>query len=134
MPVRPPRHGRAAHRAGDEPPLRDRARSSPTPWRSRAGSASLRGASPTAVERTLADRRGWRSPGVRAFRRVDEDAVAFRVTLASPATTDRLCAPLQTNRRYSCFHAGPRGAERAALDDGHRPAIAGAWPTTGATW
>jgi len=59
-----------------------------------------------AVERTLADRRGWRSPGVRAFRRVEEDAVAFRVTLASPATTDRLCAPLQTNRRYSCFHAG----------------------------
>lgn len=67
----------------------------------------------TVVERTLADRRGWRSPGVRAFRRVDEGAVAFRVTLASPATTDRLCAPLQTRRRYSCFHAG-----RAVLNAG----------------
>lgn len=66
-----------------------------------------------AVERTLADRRGWRSPGVRAFRRADEGAVAFRVTLASPATTDRLCAPLQTNRRYSCYQAG-----RAVLNAG----------------
>jgi hypothetical protein len=37
---------------------------------------------------------------------VEEGSVAFRVTLASPSTTDRLCAPLQTRGRYSCFQRG----------------------------
>lgn len=59
-----------------------------------------------AVERTLADRRGWTTPRLRAFRRVDDEPAAFRVTLASPATTDRLCAPLSTRGRLSCFQGG----------------------------
>ena len=54
-----------------------------------------------AVERILADRRGWRGVG-RAFTRVAREPVAFRVALAAPPTVDRLCAPLPTNRRYSC--------------------------------
>jgi hypothetical protein len=33
-------------------------------------------------------------------------AVSSRVTLASPRTTDRLCAPLPTNGRFSCHRAG----------------------------
>ena len=59
-----------------------------------------------AVERTLADRRGWEARGLRAFRRVDEGPASLRVTLASPATTDRLCAPLVTRGTYSCFQRG----------------------------
>jgi hypothetical protein len=58
------------------------------------------------VEETLARDRGWTTPRARAFRRVEGTGPAFRVTLASPRTTDRLCAPLSTNGRYSCFNAG----------------------------
>jgi hypothetical protein len=86
------------------------------------------------VEETLARERGWTTPGIRAFRRVEGSAAAFRVTLASPRTTDRLCALLSTNGRYSCFNAG-----RAVLNARHwlrgASAYRGGWPTTGgATW
>jgi hypothetical protein len=37
--------------------------------------------------------------------------VAFRVTLVSPATADRLCAPLRTNGYFSCGTS-----ERAVLN------------------
>jgi Protein of unknown function (DUF3152) len=53
-----------------------------------------------AVERVLADRRGWASAGL-AFRRVSAGA-DLRVALASPSLTDRLCAPLPTNGIFSC--------------------------------
>jgi hypothetical protein len=59
-----------------------------------------------AVEAVLFDARGWRGAGRLSFQRVSSGPVAFRVTLASPATTDRLCAPLDTDGIYSCYHAG----------------------------
>jgi len=55
-----------------------------------------------AVEGVLGDGRGWIGTGEVAFRRVDTEPADFVIVLASPATTDRLCAPLQTNGRYSC--------------------------------
>jgi hypothetical protein len=54
------------------------------------------------VQRILYDRRGWRVP----FRRVDSEPVDFRVALATPRTTDRLCAPLDTSGRFSCHQKG----------------------------
>ena len=57
------------------------------------------------VERTLLSPRGWRRTGL-SFRRVASGASSFKVTLASAETTDRLCLPLQTLGRYSCFQGG----------------------------
>lgn len=54
-----------------------------------------------AVHATLSDPRGWAIDG-HVFQRLDTDAVDFRVILATPALTDELCAPLQTNGRVSC--------------------------------
>ena len=59
-----------------------------------------------AVETVLFDPRGWRTSGFQ-FQRVSSGPVDFRVALASPDTTDRLCAPLRTRGRYSC-HANGR--------------------------
>jgi hypothetical protein len=53
----------------------------------------------------LRDRRSW-GGGAVIFRRVSEPPVSFRVALASPATTDRLCAPLDTQGIYSCHQDG----------------------------
>lgn len=53
------------------------------------------------VHATLGDPRGWAIDG-HVFQRLDTDAVDFRVILASPALTDELCAPLETNGRVSC--------------------------------
>jgi hypothetical protein len=63
------------------------------------------------VESVLSSPKGWGGDGTRAFQRVSTGPVSFRVTLASPGTTDRLCAPLVTNGIYSC-HQG----ERAVLN------------------
>lgn len=54
-----------------------------------------------AVDRTLADPRSWTGGGRRGLRRVAGEA-DLRITLASPRTVDRLCAPLRTVGRYSC--------------------------------
>ena len=56
-----------------------------------------------AVDATLADPRGWTAPGDVSLQRVGpaEDP-SFRVRLATPATVDAHCAPLQTNGIYSC--------------------------------
>lgn len=62
------------------------------------------------VDRTLADPRSWTSGGRRTLQRVDGDA-GIRVALASPATVDRLCAPLRTAGRYSCANG-----DRAVLN------------------
>jgi hypothetical protein len=56
------------------------------------------------IRRVLGDPRGWRRAGY-AFRLVD-DQPEVEIVLASPALTDRLCAPLQTLSRYSCAQAG----------------------------
>lgn len=58
-----------------------------------------------AVERTLRDPRSWVGGGL-ALQRVSAGPVDFRVTLASPSTTDRYCRPLRTNGRFSCFMGG----------------------------
>ena len=58
------------------------------------------------VERVLGDRRSWGAGGRRAMQRVSGGTVAFRVALASPRTTDRLCSPLRTNGYYSCANSG----------------------------
>jgi hypothetical protein len=56
------------------------------------------------IRRVLDDPRGWRRVGY-AFRLVEERA-DLEIVVASPAQTDRLCAPLQTFGRYSCAHGG----------------------------
>lgn len=53
------------------------------------------------VDATLADPRGWADVEDVSFRRV-EASPDQRVLLASPDTTDRLCAPLQTRGQVSC--------------------------------
>lgn len=52
-----------------------------------------------AVDRTLANPRGWTRHGY-AFQRVE--GATRRIVLASPRTVDRLCAPLQTRGEVSC--------------------------------
>ena len=58
-----------------------------------------------AVQRVLYDDRSWGGGSV-PFRRVDSEPAAFRVALASPDTTNRLCAPLDTAGIYSCHQSG----------------------------
>ncbi|MEP6697758.1 MAG: DUF3152 domain-containing protein [Pseudonocardiales bacterium] len=60
------------------------------------------------VERTLGDPRGWTHGGAFSLQRVDSGPVAFRVTLASPRTVDRYCAPLNTNSYTSCYDSHGR--------------------------
>jgi hypothetical protein len=59
-----------------------------------------------AVEGVLFDERSWGGGGRMSFQRVDSGPVAFRVTLATPRTTDALCGPLDTGGIFSCYHAG----------------------------
>jgi hypothetical protein len=54
------------------------------------------------VTRILNDRRSWGRP----MQRVGSGAIDFRVSLARPALTDRLCAPLLTNGIFSCAQGG----------------------------
>lgn len=51
------------------------------------------------IEAVLTDRRGWSS--VHDLVRVD-GAADLRIAVATPATTDALCAPLDTGGRLSC--------------------------------
>lgn len=53
-----------------------------------------------AVESTLSDRRGWTANEQYSFLRTSD--APLRIVLASPATTDRLCAPLNTRGEISC--------------------------------
>jgi hypothetical protein len=73
-----------------------------------------------AVERVLFDQRGWGGGGRLSFQRVSSGPVAFRVTLASPRTTNRLCAPLDTGGIYSCYHAGRSVLNAMRWRDGAR--------------
>lgn len=54
----------------------------------------------TIVDETLGDDRGWTKGGRYAFRRTD--TAPLRIVLASPTTTDKLCAPIQTRGEVSC--------------------------------
>ncbi|WP_082606285.1 DUF3152 domain-containing protein [Nocardioides sp. Root190] len=53
------------------------------------------------IDRTLADPRGWTAGGLQSVRRVADNA-DLRILIASPKTTDELCAPLITGGRLSC--------------------------------
>lgn len=55
------------------------------------------------VDAVLADPRGWTAAGdVRLQRLGTDGAPSFRVRLATPATTDAHCAPLDTHGELSC--------------------------------
>lgn len=64
------------------------------------------------VHATLHDRRGWQDEeGIRLIRVTQAEAargrpVDVRLILASPDTTDRLCAPLRTAGKVSCWNEG----------------------------
>jgi hypothetical protein len=59
------------------------------------------------VHQILADRRSWGGTGRVSFQRVGLNRTAhFRVTLARPSTTDRLCYPYITGGIYSCANGG----------------------------
>jgi hypothetical protein len=66
----------------------------------------------TTVVSVLTDARGWEPvDGVRFVGISPDDAKAgtkpdLRILLASPDTTDRLCAPLETRGQVSCHNAG----------------------------
>lgn len=86
-----------------------------------------------AVERTLLDPRGWTGEDAYSLRRADADEAGFRVTLASPQTTDRLCAPLQTKGIYSC-HQNGRAVLKPSAGRTARPPTAATSPATAGTW
>lgn len=53
------------------------------------------------VEEILTSERGWQRTADRSFQRVSTGSEA-RILIASPATTDSLCAPLDTGGKVSC--------------------------------
>lgn len=55
------------------------------------------------VQQVLGSPHGWGHGGRASFQRVSSGRVAFTVVLASPATTDRMCRPLRTGGRLSCY-------------------------------
>ena len=58
------------------------------------------------VVEVLSDDRSWIGVDGISVQRVPPASASFKVVLAGPALTDRLCAPLQTNGTYSCFNGG----------------------------
>ncbi len=54
----------------------------------------------------LNDPRGWGSIDDVSFVRVDDDSYHFKLILASPSLTDRLCWPARTGGKYSCRNQG----------------------------
>jgi hypothetical protein len=64
------------------------------------------------VSAVLTDRRGWQAKDSVRFLNVTPAqaaagaAIDVRITLASPDTTDRLCAPLETRGEVSCHNEG----------------------------
>jgi hypothetical protein len=59
------------------------------------------------VHTTLTDHRGWQGLDHVAFVAVTSAAAAaIIVTLATPRTTDQLCAPLDTGGWLDCFNGG----------------------------
>ncbi|WP_433338728.1 DUF3152 domain-containing protein [Spirillospora sp. CA-294931] len=72
------------------------------------------------VHGVLNDPRGWGRGGVMRFRRVERGAARFRVSLSSPALTDRMCRPLTTRGELSC-HQGARSVINARRWAGGAP-------------
>ncbi|MFC4553691.1 DUF3152 domain-containing protein [Georgenia faecalis] len=77
-----------------------------------------------AVLTTLNDPRGWGHDGSVAFARTDGEA-DVDVTLASPATTDRLCYPVDTGGRVSCGRVGFAVLNAVNWARGAEPFLAG---------
>lgn len=80
------------------------------------------------IQTTLADNRGWAAK--HRLVRVDGHA-DLRIVLATPETTDALCAPLDTDGRLSCRNGSdvvPGGGTSAPT------ATPTTLPTTGGTW
>jgi len=63
------------------------------------------------VQRILVDPRGWQPIERVAFERTDRGNYDIRVLVASPATTDALCLPLDTVGQLSC-----RNGDRVVLN------------------
>ena len=57
------------------------------------------------VDATLADPRSWTADGAVGFQRVASGG-AVRLVLATPATVDQLCLPLDTAGIFSCHQGG----------------------------
>lgn len=56
------------------------------------------------VRAALADTRGWIGELDVAFRVIPDGDPYLRISLASPETVDRLCRPLETRGKYSCWN------------------------------
>ncbi|WP_020578063.1 DUF3152 domain-containing protein [Actinopolymorpha alba] len=54
------------------------------------------------VDKTLSDPRSWAAAGMATFERVDSGNVDLSIVIASPATTDKMCLPLDTMGELSC--------------------------------
>jgi len=54
------------------------------------------------VDRVLGDPRSWIAEGARRFKRSAPAQAQVRILVATPATVDRLCAPLATGGYLSC--------------------------------
>ena len=57
-----------------------------------------------AVDKTLADPRGWTTVDGISLQRVSDGTASYTVRLATPSTTDVLCLPLTTDGQVSCGH------------------------------
>lgn len=55
-----------------------------------------------AVDQILGDPRGWITADALSLERVADGSAQFLVRLTTPATTDRLCQPLDTQGQVSC--------------------------------
>lgn len=58
------------------------------------------------VDATLRDERSWAAHGGATFQRVSDDSADLQIIVATPATTDRLCHPLDTGGKVSCRNEG----------------------------
>lgn len=58
------------------------------------------------VDATLGHGRGWATVDGISLQRVSDGSADFSVTLATPATTDVLCFPLETKGAVSCANGG----------------------------
>lgn len=76
------------------------------------------------VDATLADRRSWAAAGRARFERVSGEKYDLRIVIASPDTTDKLCAPLGTGGELSC-RMGDHVAINARRWAGAVPAFGG---------
>ena len=63
------------------------------------------------IQAVLGHHRGWTARGLHAFQHLASEAPSLSILIASPASVDRLCAPLDTEGYFSC-----RVGQRAVLN------------------